>query len=915
MAYTYSSWEYSQGPNLYIDSSGFKEIKEDKTFTYFYIVTYSPVEYKRKVTDELGNSFYEFKYSFGSSNVDRKVLEEVTFNGKEKVIKTVTHTVTESGHKDTITKTFYIDTNIASNLNTNVHIKVDPNFSIDITDWKFNASKTITIPAAFNGIARGWVTLKETGYRTESYTSYGTSSSWNNTGASVTDPPSTWSSGNYPWKSARLSIGYYDGAIKQYETKDYTYWTYKGDSYRSDNDGGDVYKKKYHSYSYTSYYTVSYTYDQPYGTYGSLNLNEVRKKIGDYSDYASVAIRMRTSTKLDKPPKVYLDTATSKTSQRQALTCSHSGGIAADELIEFYIPLSVINSTFKDKSNIYVLIDKDKCTVRDVYFYEAYAYIELDVDRIPYLNLLIQTYNAATDLWTTACVVPYMNYREIETMRHNKQHISKNLFLPSDLPKTDKNYRIQLDTNMVPKDAEMFTNFRIDVLSKQLITPGSIIDKKLYLNNDTTSNEAKNAEVEVSEIDQLKLNAIGSLNYKSNTHPGFLLQGANDVHAYIKNSVFISEEGVSEANISKNNWYNYITNKNGGWISNNLFIANTYELPERLTIMKPSSSFAKDTVLSLRVPYNELKPNATYILKFTINASKDYIIDPNSIINAADENNIIKSLFYSESSYDSNKVSIQNVNHITYSPAYKLKTSSTTKFISEYDATKKDIPVNLRIETKNIDKNTTGYFTINFNRQAIKNITINRLQCLCIDKNGTKFVDVFEPFIVSETSGREYDTSMTIYYDGFNIEQINPLLYNDMVYLREQLDSIRVQYEIEPYAWSDWNEKYNGTELITDKEGHGYGVNRNQPLRAIHFNDVKKCCLNTYEELLKKKPPVILNTSPTIFRDNTGLIPLNENNVSEGFVLQHFKDKDGNKMEIDKYFPEWRKIIELINRN
>ena len=315
------------------------------------------------------------------------------------------------------------------------------------------------------------------------------------------------------------------------------------------------------------------------------------------------------------------------------------------------------------------------------------------------------------------------------------------------------------------------------------------------------------------------------------------------------------------------------------------------------------------------MPYRELKPNAVYTLKFTINASKDYIIDPNLTVNATDESRIVNSLFYSESNYDPNKATIQDVRHIIYSPAYKRKTSTATEFVSEYDSTKKDIPVSLRIETKNIDENTTGYFTIDFNRQVIKNITINRFQCLCVDENGTKFVDIVEPFTVSETSGRECDTNMTIYYDGFNIEQINPLLYNDMVYLREQLDNIRIQYEIEPYAWSDWNEKYNGSELATDSEGHGYGVNRNQPLRAIHFNDVKKCCLNTYEELLKKKPPVILNTSPTIFRDNTGLIPLNDKNISEGFVLQHVKDREGKDMEIDKYFPEWRKIIELINRN
>ena len=123
---TYSSWEYSQGPTLYIDSSGFKSIDEEKNFVYFYIVTYSPVEYKRKVTDSLGNSRYEYKYSFGDSNASRKILEEVTFTGKDQVTKTVEHSVVESGFRDTIVKTFYIDTNMPSNIETNSHFVIDP---------------------------------------------------------------------------------------------------------------------------------------------------------------------------------------------------------------------------------------------------------------------------------------------------------------------------------------------------------------------------------------------------------------------------------------------------------------------------------------------------------------------------------------------------------------------------------------------------------------------------------------------------------------------------------------------------------------------------------------------------------------------------------------------------------------------
>jgi hypothetical protein len=104
------------------------------------------------------------------------------------------------------------------------------------------------------------------------------------------------------------------------------------------------------------------------------------------------------------------------------------------------------------------------------------------------------------------------------------------------------------------------------------------------------------------------------------------------------------------------------------------------------------------------------------------------------------------------------------------------------------------------------------------------------------------------------------------------------------------------------------------TEEI-DEEGHFLGVEKNQPLRAVHFNEVKQCCLKTYEDLLALKPPVIMNTTPTLFRDNTGLIPLQEGDETSGYVLQHVLDKEGQPLDIDKYFPEWRKLIDLINRN
>ena len=149
-----------------------------------------------------------------------------------------------------------------------------------------------------------------------------------------------------------------------------------------------------------------------------------------------------------------------------------------------------------------------------------------------------------------------------------------------------------------------------------------------------------------------------------------------------------------------------------------------------------------------------------------------------------------------------------------------------------------------------------------------------------------------------------------------NINEDEIKFKEDLNLTIEQLDKIRADYTIEPYSWSNWaNKADKDGNVVYDSWGHPYGVDLDQPLRAMHFNDVKQCCVDTYEKLLELKPPVLLNTSPSMFRNNTGLIPLVDDDESQGYVLQHYQDKLGNMMEVDKYFPEWKQIINLINRN
>jgi hypothetical protein len=866
MASTYSSWEYSQGPTLYIDSSGFREIDDDKNFIYFYIVTYSPVEYKRKVTNESGVSTYEYKYSFGTDASSRKTLGEFTFTGKKQMTKTVSHEVTESGFKDSITKTFYIDTNINTNIQNNSQITVDPTYKVDTHSWTLNKGSSVTAPNIGKNYI-GWFTVTKTGYRTETYYTYET----------------RWEYGivDWEWYGWLVDAGEDYTQYPIYNWYKVTYWV-----------------------PHTEY--VSYTYSELYNSYCKLSLNSIREKIRDYSGFSSVTIAMKTKDYMNKAPNVYIDTSVTATNKRIQLQPKNSGGASADSYLEYYLPMNIITDSYKNIDDAFLIIDKGSCSAKNGYIIDAYAFIEIEAAKIPYINLVVEAYSNSSKSWSQCCVIPYMSHKEIELMRDNKQHISKNLFFPSNLPPTDSNYRIKLDTNLVAKDTEMLTNFRLDVLSDQLIPPGSIDDKKIYVNNDSIEREN---EVEIDEVDSLKLNILGSTKHAAKTYAGFLKKGANDISAYLRTSVIEIDKTIPEANRDKNIWFSYIDHINGGWASNNLFIANTFDFPQP-HILQANDPNLVDEIIRFRILYKNLKPRSTYRLLFKANAQAGFVINNINTINSSDELNLTTSKIYSEGTYDSNKVKVTNCDYTFYTPPYKRMYSGYNDLISEHNTCGRDIQLEIEIQTKDINNSDNNEMIISIKRRALKNITIKGLQCICIDSTGTKYLDVTEPYHENVNTGRLNETHMTIYYDGIQIEQINPLLFNDMIYLRSELNKIRAEYALEPYAWSSWT----NTEEI-DEEGHFLGVEKNQPLRAVHFNEVKQCCLKTYEDLLALKPPVIMNTTPTLFRDNTGLIPLQEGDETSGYVLQHVLDKEGQPLDIDKYFPEWRKLIDLINRN
>ena len=904
MAMTYSSWEYSQGPTVYIDSSGFETIDENKNFVYYYIVTYGPVEYRRKATDEKGVSVYEYKYSFGLDLTARKVFDKFTFSGKNQLTKTVVHEITEDGFKKSITKTFVIDTNIESNLNNNPQITINPNYKIDVTDWAFE--NNATPPSNFNNVSvpnegvgnlsmytkptvYGWFNTISTGYTTETY---------------------------YVTESYVVRT--------YYEWVNYTYYDYE--EYRCTVNGcNDVHshrvqkteRRQVPRYEYATRQVkktrqVPYTVTKLSNSFCTLSLKTVREKISDYEKSSSVIFVLKTATGLNKAPTVSMMTDRSTKTNKTELTPKSTSSINAYGLIEYYVPFSLLNSTYKNCDTIEIMIEKGACSASEALIIEAYALVEIETDAIPYINLMVQTYDKDSDRWNTCCVIPYLNYQEIQDMRASQQHISKNLFFPSDLPKSKYNYRIQLDTNLVAHEAERFTNFRIDVLSEQLLQPGSMNDRTLYVNNDSLEYPV---EVEVDTIDEIKLNVLGFSTHAKKPYAGFLKQGANEVHAYLKNSVRVIEEDIPEDNISENEFYNYIVKTNGDWLSNNVFAANSFDLGQ-ISLLQGNNLAYEDDLITFKLPYRMFKSNSNYTFIFNVYADDSFSITEAATVDAADEDKIIKSKIYASIDADPKKVSLVDYEKILYSPPYKLKTKDQTELISEENICERNVEVRIEMNTNDIDINDNGEFTFIIKRFAIKNVFIKNFQCLYINENDEKFVDVTEPYGVDVFTDRQFDTFVTMYYDGFHLEYINPLLYRDMIYLRNELDKIRYEYTLQPYLWTEWTNTYDAKgNLIVDDFNNAYGVEANQPIRAAHFNDVKNCCVKTYEDLLALRPPVGLNTSPTQFREGTGLIPLNDEDPSQGYVLQHYKDKLGNEMDVDKYFPEWRQIVNLINRN
>jgi hypothetical protein len=502
---------------------------------------------------------------------------------------------------------------------------------------------------------------------------------------------------------------------------------------------------------------------------------------------------------------------------------------------------------------------------------------------------VFQSYNSSLNSWTDCLTVPYLNKDEIIRLRSGEFKSSKNIFLPQNLPASDGDYRIRIDTNLTGDTKEIIDSFKIDVLSEQKV-PTGLSDKAIYISNDTL-----NKEYFIDDVDEIKLNALNFIDYTKETEVGFLREGANDISGYLKSTnveIQTSEKYIE--NKTENIFCSkYLRHKHGHWISNKIFASHSIDIP-KVGILKTKDTRTK--ILEFIIPYRDLAPNTHYYLEFEIEVFMVYDIPDIHTINEVDKDNVIESLIFSNCTGDQNKITVKNIDEIIFKPHHNIKYSNNSiGFINNINKYNKTILKTIEIKTDNISSFDVDEFKLSLWTEGIANIYIKNMRWKRKYDNNKIDVDVFNFYGDNDTDERYYETNMILYYNKNKIEYINPLIYDDLMYLKNELDKIRSDYNMVAYEWNSWLDKDTG-------------VQKNNILKAAHFDEIKNCCYDTYEKLLDIG--IDKETDPSEFK----MIPYWMDSSGQK-ILQHVYDVNKKPMDFDDYFPEWKLLIDLLNKN
>ena len=334
---------------------------------------------------------------------------------------------------------------------------------------------------------------------------------------------------------------------------------------------------------------------------------------------------------------------------------------------------------------------------------------------------------------------------------------------------------------------------------------------------------------------------------------------------------------------------------NGSWISSSAYTSSSimpYNLYRR-SILKPSTDNWDEVsadILEVKIPYSYLTADTEYAITFNscATAGFNYQYDTYEIWES-EEKDVCKAYVYT-TLFDHSD--LKNISYtpecLIYTPSYRIiESKRTVAQVNDYDKT---ISNSIKFKTpvaavmENIKDKS---FTIRLGVRGINTLKLTNMKLNNITKSTSENLSVSKEI---DTQVKENKTSINVKYVAisYKLGYIDPMLYDDMIALREFLVSIATQYSI--------NINVPWRTITRDKSY----------LMARDFNDVKTYCFNLFTQLKSKYPqafkkdPAEFNKLPTIKAGEARVVEINASGKPQ-------VDRRGKT-----YFSEWDDLVDLI---
>ena len=307
----------------------------------------------------------------------------------------------------------------------------------------------------------------------------------------------------------------------------------------------------------------------------------------------------------------------------------------------------------------------------------------------------------------------------------------------------------------------------------------------------------------------------------------------------------------------------------------------------RNSMLKPPASTwdsVEGDILTIKIPYQVLKPNKEYSFTFSYFADSGFFYDEVGTITNSDLENLCQACLFIEADAKDIIALGYSKQNIIYSPSYCLitNTANTVQEVNNYNKWLKnkitfvtpDMDKMIELDRENVN------ITIDF---KVRGINILKMKDFTlVSSDGSHTVDVDKKTL--DVSNKENAKSIKLFYQGsidMKFGYINPLSYKDQMDLRDYLKAIGTIYSVSPTI-----------SLRTLVKDQSY-------LMANDYNDMKKYCIELFS-LIQKKYPYTFNANLDAFN----ALPT----ITKGTCRGPSTFSNGGK----HYFPEWDALIDAI---